>query len=326
MSAHPQVLGLTELLALPRRPRVVAIGNFDGVHRGHQQLLQALEQPAQLHDAPCCALTFHPHPATLVAPERTPLPLVSLEDRIALLKAAGASEVVVLRFDEQLRHLSPEAFAETVLAEGLGARHVAVGANFRFAHRQQGDLAVLTELGARYGFGVTGVPLLTERGLPLSSSQIRALIRKGDVTRAARYLSRPFSLTGPIIRGRGVGSVQTVPTLNLAVPALVLPADGVYVTRVLDLSTGLRMEGITNVGVRPTFDDGHLERSIETFILGPLLSEPVAVRLEFLARLREERRFASPDALKAQILADVARARSVHRRVARWRPAVFQSR
>ncbi len=325
MTDGPQILGIEALSTLPPRPRVIAIGNFDGVHRGHQQLLASLAAPAHLHQASPCALTFHPHPAVTVAPERAPTPLTSLEERIRLLRHAGVAEVLVLRFDEALSRLSPHKFVTRVLVDALRACHVAVGANFRFGHLQQGDVDTLAALGRQCGFGLTAVPLLSHRRLPLSSSQIRRLLREGDVLRAARLLGRPFRLSGPIVSGRGVGSKQTVPTLNLNPPPTLLPADGVYVTRVLNAATGAILPGITNIGLRPTFDDGHPERSIETFILGPLATSPAAIHLDFLHRLRDERRFDNSEALKAQILRDVARAQTLHRRLALWQPATLNS-
>lgn len=325
MSAAQTVLRLDDLAQLPRRPRAIAIGNFDGVHRGHQQLLAALEAPALEREAARCALTFHPHPSSVVAPERVPVPLVTLDERIRLLLKHGADEVVVLRFDEAFSRLSAEEFAGQVLVSGMSARHVAVGANFRFAYQQQGNPEVLASLGQQFGFAVTSVPLLTERGLPLSSSQIRKLVQAGAVTRAARLLGRPFVIAGSVVKGRGVGSKQTVPTLNIDTPQTVLPADGVYVTRVHDTETGAQLPGITNIGMRPTFDDGHTERSIETFVLEPLGDSPRAIRLDFLARLREERRFENPGALKAQILKDVSRAQAIHRRAGLWRPSALQA-
>ncbi|MCW5964085.1 MAG: riboflavin biosynthesis protein RibF [Bryobacterales bacterium] len=325
MSTVQTVLGLDELARLPRQHRAIAIGNFDGVHRGHQQLLTALVEPALARQAVRCALTFHPHPSSVVAPDRVPVPLVTLDERIRLLHQNGAEEVVVLRFDEAFSRFSAEEFVRRVLVDGMSACHVAVGANFRFAFQQQGNPMVLSSLGQQFGFGVTSVPLLAERGLPLSSSQIRNLVQTGEVTRAARLLGRPYLIAGPVVKGRGVGSKQTVPTLNVAPPYKVLPADGVYVTRVHHTGSGAVLPGITNIGLRPTFDDGHTERSIESFVLGPLGEPPTTIRLEFLARLREERRFENPEALKAQILKDVSRAQSFHRRASLWSPSALRA-
>lgn len=326
MSAVPEVFTLATLPGIARHPRAVAVGNFDGVHRGHQRLLAALPASGG-EDAPRrCVLTFHPHPATVLVPKHAPAPLYTLEERVRQLLASGAEEVVVLRFDEQLSHLSAEEFARDVLARYLDTRHVVVGENFRYAHRQQGDVGVLAAHGRQYGFTVAALPLLTERGMPVSSSQIRKLLLDGRVTRAARLLGHAFRLNGPIIQGRGVGGRQTVPTLNLAPPATILPADGVYVSRAVCSESGAAYPGVTNIGYRPTFEDGHPERSIETFVLGPLPQRPVHIRLEFLARLREERRFASPEALREQILRDVARAEAFHRRISRWQPEALRLR
>lgn len=320
MSSGPEVFTLATLRALPQVARRIAIGNFDGVHRGHQCLLAALGAASSESGAIRCALTFYPHPAVVLAPARAPEPLYSLEERVRQLKACGADEVVVLRFDEELSRLSAEEFAAKVLAEALRAEMVVVGDNFRYAKGQQGDIRTLAAHGEHLGFTVAPQPLLMDRGVPVSSSQIRRLLLDGRAIRAARLLGRPYQLSGAIISGRGVGRTQTVPTLNLQVPSTVIPANGVYVTRAISEEQGITYMGVTNVGYRPTFQDGHPERSIETFVLGPLLDDPSAIRLDILAKLRDEQRFESPEALKQQIMRDVGRAQSFHRRVLRWQP------
>jgi riboflavin kinase/FMN adenylyltransferase len=206
---------------------------------------------------------------------------------------------------------------ERILVKGLGARAVLVGDNFHFGRRQTGTTDTLRQLGARYGFGVDPAPVLELRGITVSSSAVRSLIESGNVSLARRLLGRPFWLEGEVIPGRGVGSKQTVPTLNLSTAAEVLPLRGVYVTETLDLGTGRLWPSITNVGHRPTFDAGAL--SIETFLLEPLDSEtPRRIRIQFLHPLREERKFESPEALRAQILRDAARANAWFRRTGRW--------
>lgn len=324
MSAAWVSLGREELARLERKPRALTIGNFDGVHCGHQLLLETLGAYARQSGLPRCAVTFYPHPATIVAPERTPRLLTSLEDRVALLRHFGADEIVVLRFDEALSRMDAASFAAEVLSQSLGARHVVIGENFRFGNRHAGNPALLRELGVPLGFSVDAVPLAHWRGIPVSSSEIRRLLLAGMVARAARLLGRPYTLKGLVVRGRGVGSKQTVPTLNLGEVGEVVPANGVYVTHTHDPEHGTTYPSITNIGLRPTFDDGHPERSIETFLLGPLVAEPSRIEVQFLHWIRAERKFDSPALLRAQILRDAARAQAYHRRIMKWSPAIWR--
>jgi riboflavin kinase/FMN adenylyltransferase len=220
---------------------------------------------------------------------------------------------VVLPFTPELAAYSPERFVREIAMERLGARAVLVGDNFRFGHEHAGDTRLLEELGRRYGFLVEAVPAVRMRGRVVSSSEVRRLIEEGNVSLAARLLARPYALAGAVVAGRGIGSKQTVPTLNLAAAAEVMPARGVYITRTTDTDTGRRWNSVTNVGVRPTFGGGAV--TVETFLLEALEDEgPQAIRVEFLKRLREERRFDDAAALKRQILRDVERARAYFRR------------
>jgi riboflavin kinase/FMN adenylyltransferase len=213
-----------------------------------------------------------------------------------------------------------------VLVARLDARAVLVGDNFRFGHRHVGNVWVLAELGRRLGFETEIVPSATCRGRVVSSSGIRELIRAGRVSLVARFLLHPYALEGHVVSGRGMGSKQTVPTLNLATAAEVIPARGVYVTRTRDLETGREWNSLTNIGYRPTFGASD-QLSIETFLLdtpmeqaGAAFGPPVSgrLRVEFLWRIRDEREFESPPALKAQILKDARAARSYFRRVKAW--------
>lgn len=321
MSSVLPLLEAGQWRSLPRKARAITVGNFDGVHLGHRSLLAALDQYAAQHPGITkCAVTFYPHPATVVAPERAPRLLVGLDERVRRLRELGADEIVVFRFDQAFSQMGATEFAAEVLAESLCARHVVIGENFRFGHGQAGDLQLLRKLGVELGFTVDGAALTHWRGLPVSSSEIRRRLREGDVLRAARLLGRPHSLCGPVVRGRGVGGQQTVPTLNLGTVEEALPTDGVYVTRTRDEANGILYPSITNIGFRPTFEDGHTERTIETFLLGPLLAQPERIRVEFLRRVRGEQKFESPEALRAQILQDVARAQALHRRLLKWQP------
>ena len=226
-------------------------------------------------------------------------------------------------FTRAMSEIEPEEFFRRVLLGLLGARAITVGANFRFGHGQAGGTTQLARLAAEAGVAMEVVPLLKRRGVTVSSSEIRRLLAAGKVSKAGRLLDRPYSLTGSVVPGAGRGSRLTVPTLNLETGSLddaarALPLEGVYITRTACLASERRWESITNIGRRPTFDGRSL--TIETFLLSPFDGEtPKAIRIEFLRWVREERRFESAEALRAQILRDVARAMGFFGRLRRIR-------
>lgn len=298
-------------------PCAITIGNFDGVHAGHRRILRRLKELADEHGWKPSVLTFDPHPMRVVAPERAPQLMTLPERRVRLMEEEGVEQVLILPFDRQVAMLSPEQFVRQLLVERLGARAVLVGDNFRFGHKQAGNVATLRELGAELGFATEIVPAVNCRGQLVSSSGIRRLIATGRVALAARFLERPYSLEGEVEPGRGVGSRETVPTLNLATAAALIPAPGVYVTETRDLESGRRWNSITNVGYRPTFGES-ARLTIETFVLDPLGESPRRIAVEFLERVRDERKFESPQALKGQILKDVAVTQRYFRRLKKW--------
>ena len=322
-------------------PSAVTIGNFDGVHRGHCEILRRVKALADARGWKASVLTFDQHPTKVVAPERTPKLMTTPERRAELMAAAGVEQILILPFDRAIAQWSPEEFVKQLLVDRLGARAVLVGDNFRFGCRQAGDTRTLQALGSQLGFEMEIAPAVTCRGQVVSSSGIRSLLCAGRIGLANRFLGRPYALEGDVVSGRGVGSKQTVPTLNLATAGEVIPARGVYVTRTRDLDSARAWTSVTNVGYRPTF--GESDRlSIESFLLDPQgdpltappidpLTAPLAgdaphrIRVEFLARLRSERQFESPAALKAQILRDVRAARSYFRRTARITQALNQA-
>jgi riboflavin kinase/FMN adenylyltransferase len=294
----------------------VSIGNFDGVHTGHRRILRRVVQLAHEYGWKPSVLTFHPHPAKLLAPDRAPKLLTGIEERLAYMRAEGIEQAFVLPFDRAFSEQTPEVFARDILAGILGAKAVLVGENFRFGRGQSGDVEMLRRLGDRYGFQIEIVPGVSLRRRMVSSSEIRRLILAGAVSTAGRLLERPYALQGDVVHGRGIGSKQTVPTLNLATDAEVIPATGVYITRTHDLNSDRSWQSITNVGYRPTFDGQGL--SIETFLLSEFDgAKPDRIRIEFLRRVREERKFESPEALKGQIMKDVSRAQAYFRRMLR---------
>lgn len=296
-------------------PSALTIGNFDGLHLGHQRLLHRVVEIARQHNWTPSLLTFDPHPTKIVAPARAPKLLSSMEERLALAQQEGIEQALVLPFDEEVRLLSPEAFVRQILRDKLHAKAILVGDNFRFGHKQAGDIDRLAELGAACGFGTYVVPGVQFRGRMVSSSVVRELIGAGEVARACRMLRRPYALRGEVVSGHGIGSKQTVPTLNLRTEAEVLPGDGVYVTSTRDLDDGRMWPSITNVGMRPTFEGN--ARTVESFLLEPLTGEtPKRIEVQFHRWVRGEQKFADAASLKQQILRDVSRAQAYHRRAA----------
>jgi riboflavin kinase/FMN adenylyltransferase len=300
-------------------PSALTIGNFDGVHYGHRRILRRLKQLADAHGWKPSVLTFDPHPLSIVAPDRAPHLMTSPDRRAELMRAEGIEQVLILPFTRELARVSPEDFVRGIVAGRLGARAVLVGDNFRFGHRHAGDVHLLEALGRELGFLTEVIHAVACRGHIVSSSRIRELVQAGDVALAARLLQHPYALEDEVVSGHGIGSKQTVPTLNLAPGAELVPGRGVYVTRTTDLESAARAwDSITNVGYRPTF--GASDRlTVETFLLDPLTgATPRRIRVEFLWRVRDERKFETPDLLRAQILRDVAAARRYFRRCRAW--------
>jgi riboflavin kinase/FMN adenylyltransferase len=288
----------------------VSIGVFDGVHLGHRQMLQALfNDAASLGDLPMGAITFDRHPLATIAPERAPELISTPDERLALFEEAGLDFAAVLTFDERMRALPPDEFVRLVLADGLGARLVVVGAGFRFGLNAAGDVDELRRLGDHFGFAVEAIQLLETGSGPISSTLIRRALADGDVGAAAGLLGRPFSRTGRVVAGDHRGAGIGFPTANLEIrPGLVIPGRGVYAAyaRIADG----RLPGVVNIGVRPTFDG--VRQVVETHLLdfsGDLYGSDLT--LEFVERLRPEQKFDSVAALVDQIGADVDSARSL---------------
>jgi riboflavin kinase/FMN adenylyltransferase len=301
-------------------PSVIAIGNFDGMHAGHREIMRRVTAWSRSKGYIPAVLTFDPHPARVLAPDRAPKLLMTIDQRLRTMESAGIEAVLLLPFSFDFAKLTPEEFVDRILSQTLQVRGVLVGEDFRFGYKQSGNVETLRMLGLRFGFELDAVPGIERRGERISSSAVRKLIAEGSVSRACRMLGGPFALEGPVVKGQGIGSKQTVPTLNLAALNEVLPKTGVYVTRTLDLRPSAldskrAWNSITNVGFRPTFDGEGL--TVETFLLDALSGDPPSrIEVAFLAFLREERKFDSPDALKSQILRDVRVAGRLHRRLA----------
>lgn len=288
-------------------PTVTSVGNFDGVHRGHGEILEHLVQSAAARSLQSVAVTFDPHPLRILRPAASPKLITPLDVRLELLERAGAGAVLVLPFTTELSRMSAEEFAALVLHEGLHAVEVHEGPNFRFGHRAEGGPDKLRELGRKMGFDVVIHPACRYRGFTVSSSKIRELIAGGDLRRARLLLGHPFCIRSTPASGRGIGTALTVPTINFAPYTELLPANGVYVTRLR--VAGEWFDAVTNVGTRPTF--GGDSFSVESHLLNfhsVELTPETPLELAFHQRIRDERRWPSPEELKAQILRDAAHA------------------
>jgi riboflavin kinase/FMN adenylyltransferase len=304
-------------------PSVAVIGNFDGVHRGHSQVLGTVAAEARALGFRSIAITFDPHPEQFLRPEHAPQLLTPIPERLRLMEGTGIDAALVLRFDEALACLSARECVATLLVERLGVRSIHEGANFRFGHRAQAGVAELSEFGREFGFSVTVHGAVEVRGMAVSSTAIRELVAAGDVRRARWLLGHAFAVRSTPARGRGIGGRLLVPTVNLAAYSGLLPAFGVYATRLtVGEGAGARcFQAITNVGNRPTF--GEASFAVESHILDfdpadpPELTEETPLELEFLLRLRTEIRWPSPEALKAQIFKDIGRAKRYFRLVGR---------
>jgi riboflavin kinase/FMN adenylyltransferase len=295
-------------------PSVASIGNFDGVHRGHREILSAVVAEARSLGARAVAITFEPHPEQFLHPAEAPRLLTPQPERLRLLGLTGIDAVVVLPFDAALACLPAREFVRSILVEALGLRSLHEGGNFRFGHRAEAGVKELAQFGAEFGFSVHVHPAVEVRGMEISSSAIRELLAAGDMKRARWMLARPFSVLSTPARGRGIGTRLLVSTVNLAAYDGQLPAFGVYVTRLT--VAGRCFQAVTNVGNRPTF--GEASFAVESHILDfePVeLDEQTPMELEFLFRLRGEIEWPSPEALKAQIFKDVARAQRYFRLV-----------
>jgi riboflavin kinase/FMN adenylyltransferase len=296
-----------EFYAAGSRGSVLAIGNFDGIHLGHQTILQEATNRAAKSGAVATALTFEPAPLKVLRPEAAPKRLSTNEQRLEWFRAVGVEAAVVMPFTLELSKLSPQEFVEKILVNELQVRALLVGENFRFGHKQAGDAQLLRDLGKVHGFDVASIPPIMAHGEIVSSTVIRREIAEGEVTQAGRLLGRPFVLTGSIVSGTGTGSKFTFPTLNLRADQELLPAGGVYITRTLLQGESKSRRSVTNIGVRPTFNGTAL--SIETHLLdffGTISAKRIELR--FWKRLRSEKKFSSPDELRAQIAKDIASA------------------
>ena len=298
----------------PRWPNpVLALGNFDGLHRGHMKIIDRVRQRAGERGGTPSAMTFDPHPPRVLRPDKAPPLLMTRDQRIEALRRSGMQGLAFVRFTRELSSWDPETFVRTVLVEWLRVSEVWVGANFLFGHERAGTFSVLRTLGSRYGFRAEKIDPIRYKDFVVSSTRVRRLVSEGRVDEAAALLGHHYFLDGTIVRGAGRGRSIGVPTANLATPNDLVPPAGVYAT--LASVEGIVLPAVTNIGMRPTFGDVDAP-VIETHVLDldrDLYDRPL--RLLFVQRLRDERQFPDVDALRAQIEADVRSARRLFRRI-----------
>jgi riboflavin kinase/FMN adenylyltransferase len=298
------------------RGAAVAIGNFDGLHRGHRAVIGAMQEAAQGRNLPQAVLTFAPHPRRFFAPDAPPLALEPFHVRARRLRALGVDMLYLARFNQALSQLSARAFIEEVLVKRLGVRHVTTGENFVFGHQRSGDANFLAEAARTHGFGYTAVAPQTAEGQACSSSRVRHFLGLGDMAEATAMLGRPYEMTGRVRHGEKRGAALGYPTANLIPHALMLPAFGVYAVRyamaepLLPETAPVWRPGVAYLGTRPTYggDAPWLEvHALDT-------PEPLyghRLRVQLLAHLRPDARFADDAALQVQIAKDITQAKRI---------------
>ena len=285
---------------------VLALGNFDGLHRGHLKIIERVRRGAAEHGGTPMAMTFDPHPSRIVRPDKAPPLLMTKAQRIEALDRAGIGAVAVVRFTTELSRWDPETFVRTVLVDWLRVSEVWVGANFLFGHDRSGNFSTLRTLGQRYGFRADKIDPVRYKEFVVSSTRIRRLVAEGRMDEAGALLGHPYYVDGTVVAGKRRGRELGFPTANLHTDNELLPPNGVYATTTT--INGVVHASLTNVGVRPTFGDTATP-IIETYVLGfngDLYGRPL--RLGFVQRLRDERKFEDVDALRAQMEADRRRA------------------
>jgi riboflavin kinase / FMN adenylyltransferase len=291
------------------RGGIVTIGNFDGVHRGHRKILEAVVTRAREVSRPAVAITFEPHPMAILKPDHAPRRIQTLLQKEEALEAIGIDLLLVIPFTRDFSLTEPEEFVRNLLKDRLGASELSIGHHFAFGRAKRGDLALLRRMGPECGFAASGIDEVSYEGEPISSSRIRHAIGRGEIDRANAMLGREYEMDGIVSRGDRVGRKIGYPTINLAPENELYPADGVYVTQIDIRSFGRRFDCVTNIGSRPTVYEDYAT-TIETYVLD--FSSDVygeRVRLFFFERLREERKFPSVMALTEQIGRDIERTR-----------------
>ena len=288
------------------RPTVLTLGVFDGLHLGHQLIMKTVVERARTANAVPTVITFEPHPRAVLHPESAPPLLQTLDQKIEAMGVLGIEQTIVIHFDQAFAQIRAEDFLREVVVDRLHAKEVYLGRGFFFGHNREGNIELLRRASQQLGFFADEVPEVRLRGKRVGSTRIREVLSEGRVNLARRMLGRPYGVEGPVVRGAARGIDLGFPTANIHPHNRVIPRAGVYITATL--IDGLWRRSVTNIGTRPTFDDGR-GTSIETHVMhwsGDLYGNVVRVR--FLHRLREEKRFGSVDELRTQIARDVMRA------------------
>ena len=292
---------------------ILALGNFDGLHRGHAKIVECVRRRALKSSATAAVLTFDPHPPRVIRPDKAPALLMTLDQKLGCLADAGIDGAAVVRFTKEMYRWEPEAFVFSVLVEWLDVSEVWVGANFLFGHDRRGNFSLLRSLGTRYGFRVEKIDPVRYKEFVVSSTRIRRLVSEGEVDEAGALLGHHYFINGEVVKGANRGRMHGFPTANLSTKNEILPLDGVYAATVT--VDGTFHPAVTNVGRRPTFETTG-ERVVETHLLdyhGDLYGQHV--RVSFIQRLRDERAFDDAVALTSQIKADCEDARALFDRM-----------
>jgi riboflavin kinase/FMN adenylyltransferase len=289
---------------------VLALGNFDGVHRGHAKIIERERRAAEERAASAIAMTFDPHPPRIVRPDKAPPLLMTNQQKLEALSKAGIQDIAIVRFTHELSRWDPETFVRTVLVEWMRVAEVWVGANFLFGRDRSGNFSIVRSLGARYGFRAEKIDPVRYKDFVVSSTRIRRLISEGRVDEAGALLGHHYCIDGVVIQGQRRGRDLGFPTANICADNELIPPNGVYAT--ITQVDGVFHPSVTNIGIRPTFDDAGSQITVETHLLDFTAElHGRRLRLGFVRRLRDERRFENAEALRVQIAADCDQARTL---------------
>jgi riboflavin kinase/FMN adenylyltransferase len=293
-----------------RMPCALTIGNFDGVHRGHQALLARVAAAARAHELMPTVMTFEPHPREFFTPERAPARMSNLRDKLAAFERCGIERTLVAHFNHRFSHLTPGAFVEDVLVAGCAVRWLLVGDDFRFGAKRAGDTAFLADYAARGAFELEVMPTVVDTGERISSTTVRQALAAGDLTRASTLLDRPYTISGRVLHGRKLGRSLGFPTLNLKIEHSRPALQGIFAVRVHCIAER-PVAGVASIGLRPTLEDaGRWLLEVHLFDFADAVYGRL-VTVEFVKKLRDEQKYETLDALSAAIGADAARARSI---------------